>query len=256
MSGVNRNPTNQDAGVTGAATGPNKAPTRTSPRRGNSRVNTEEHAAGLMKKHEKQKSKAYKSERKHVRKFLEDTVNDKIKWLSRKVKGSFPKVDQDFVRRIAVYFLVHYRKANLELTQSAMNYYYTRANLQGEWVGITIGRVMRGYQAARLELAVERGEVSAGGRRTAVKECTIEWLLRTAEDTLEPRTETGAAADPLQAAWIGIFLIAWLFNLRASSVSFEKGDVYFTAHGHLGVRSSLVKMKDRGVKYQKTCPPP
>jgi hypothetical protein len=224
---------------------------RTSPRK-----KAKLEATELMSKHLAPKSKAYKGERKHVRIYLDQTRSGAIKWLSRKCKGSFPKIDHEFVRNLACWFLDNYRKGTLELTQASMNFYYTRAGLPPQWMGIAINRVMRAYKAARAEVAMEAGQVSAAGNRTAVPEHAIEWLLEMAEREIIAFEVLPSRKEATLVEWAVLMLVGWLFNLRASSMSVQKGDIYFSPRGFLVINSDLVKMKDRGVKHQKQCPPP
>ena len=67
-------------------------------------------ATELMDKHPAPKSRAYVGERKHVRIYLNETRSGTIKWLSRKCKGSFPKIDHEFLRNLACWLLDNYRK--------------------------------------------------------------------------------------------------------------------------------------------------
>ena len=212
-----------------------------------------------MAKHLKPKSMAYAGERKHLRKYLAETMpgGDQIKWISKKCKGSFPMINHEFVRDYAIWLLDNYKKGNLEMTQSAINYYYTEASMGPPWMGTAISRLMRAYQAARLELAIEAGQGSAAGTRVAVPEYVVIWLLQRAEEgvaTLEEQA-TGQE-DTTDTEWAVLMLVGWLFDLRASSMAVQVGDLYFSPHGYLVINSELVKMKDRGVKYQKQCPPP
>ena len=217
-------------------------------------------AEARMTKHLKPKSKAYVGERKHLRQYLAETTagGDKIKWISKKCKGSFPMINHEFVRDYSCWLLDNFRKGNLELTQSAVNYYYTEAAMPPPWMGIAINRVMRAYQAARLELAIEAGQGSAAGSRIAVPEYVVIWLLELAEAgmaTLEEEA-TNQEDTATDTEWVVLILVGWLFDLRASSMAVQVGDLYFSPHGYLVINSELVKMKDRGVKHQKQCPPP
>ena len=206
-------------------------------------------AGQRLEKHLKLKNPtAYKGERHAWRRFLTQIWGPVKhgKWMSKKTKGSFPKVTTELTKSFGVWLLSNYKKGTLEQTQAATNHFYQKAGQPPPWTGRSFARIMSAYKAARRELAIENGEKHAAGARTPVPEQCFKFLLTKAK-TLP--------YDHLEVAEIAIIMTGFAFCLRASSLCFDKQDVYFTNAGELIVNSEVVKMKDRSEKHARRLPP-
>jgi hypothetical protein len=69
-------------------------------------------AEARMTKHLKPKSNVYVGKRKHLRQDLAETTpgGEAIKWVSKKGKGSIPKIMHEFVRNSSCCLLDNYKK--------------------------------------------------------------------------------------------------------------------------------------------------
>jgi hypothetical protein len=191
---------------------------------------------------------AYKGERHAWRRFLTE-IWGPIKegnWMSKKTKGSFPKITTDLTKSFGIWLLANYRKGTLEQSQAATNHFYQKAGQPPPWTGRSFARIMSAYKAARRELAIERGEKHAAGARTPVPEQCFKFLLSKAE---------GLPNGHPEVAEIAIIMTGFAYCLRASSLCFEKEDVYFTNAGELIVNSEVVKTESRAHKHSKRLPP-
>ena len=202
-----------------------------------------------MDKHLKLKNQtSYRGERHAWRRFLTETWGPvrNGNWMSKKTKGSFPKITPALTRSYGIWLLANYKKGTLEQSQAATNHYYLKAGQPAPWAGRTFARLMSAYKAARRELAIENGERHAAGARTGVPEQCFKFLLTKAESLPD---------DDPAVSEIAVIMTGFAFCLRASSLCFESQDVYFTNTGELIVNSFVVKCQDRSEKHARRIPP-
>ena len=140
-----------------------------------------------------------------------------------------------------------YKKGNLSNARSATNFFYGRAKLGSPWQGSEFWRTMDGYTTARKAQAIEAGDHGAAGLRVAMRESTLVWCMDKAE--LYPD------GNELKSAFT-LILLGWVCLLRASSASFQVGDIELITN-HAGqvismlITSTVLKMEDGNPSEKK-----
>ena len=207
--------------------------------------------AMLLMKHCDFKSGNYATEVRTLRLFLDEYLGDiqfvkgkrgpGARWLDPNTKGSFPCLTVELIEAFVEYLLTHYKKGTLDPTAAGIDNWYVKHGEPPQWAG-RFEQLKKGYIAARLEVAIENGEVKAAGVRTAVPERVIIFLLKLGEEA-----PVGSACK----AYCALICLGYVGLLRASSLWFEEGDVRFSVSGDLVVNSSVLKAKSRAHKHRK-----
>lgn len=205
----------------------------------------------LLAKHTEFKSGNYDTEIRHAREFLDEILGDikhakgakelGARWLDPDTKGSFPCLTVPLIEEFTEWLLKKYKKGSLDNTCAAMDHWYVKHGQPPQWAGRFEG-LKKGYIAARLELAIERGEVQAAGVRTAVPERVIIFLLELGEQ---------APIGSTTKSFCALLCMAYVGLLRASSLWFERDDVKFADNGDLVINSSVLKARTRAHKHRK-----
>lgn len=210
----------------------------------------------LILKHMEFKGGNYDTEIRHARIFctevlgditiVKNATNPGARWLDPDTKGSFPCFTVELTEHYIEWLLQHYKKGSLDQTCAALDGWYVKHGQPPQWAG-RYERLKKAYVAARLEIAIENGEVRAKGLRTAIPERVIIYLLKKGEM---------AAVGSATKAYCALNCLGYVGLLRASSLWFEEGDIKFTASGDLVVNSSVLKARTRAHKHRKDFPLP